>query len=279
MKNVLSVLFLFFLSLIVHAQEIHYGDNASAGGYVTVNGIKMYYEIYGSGQPLLLLHGNSGSIASKAAIIPSLAKKYKVVAVDSRCHGKSGCNSDELNYNLMASDINELLNELKIDSALIWGHSDGAIIGLIMAYSYPVRVKKLVASGANLEPDTSALQPELVQMMKMYPMMPDSMMRKRIKLMVDNPHILTTGLNKIKAPVMIMAGDRDAIRDEHTIKIFHAIPNSNLCIFPATTHFIENEKTPLLLFYLNEFFSKPFSKPSTVEIARQMAVEMNIGNK
>jgi len=98
-------------------------------------------------------------------MIPKLSEKYRVIAIDSRCHGKSGC-SKELNYEMMASDVNALLNELKVDSTFIWGHSDGGIIGLIMGYKYPAKVKRLVASGANIVPDNSALEPVIVEMMK-----------------------------------------------------------------------------------------------------------------
>lgn len=255
------------------AQGVSYGKNPHVGKFANVNGIQLYYEVYGEGQPLLLLHGNGGSIAGRANLIPELAKKYRVIAVDNRCHGKSGC-SKELNYELMASDINGLLNQLKIDSAYIWGHSDGGIIGLIMGYQYPVKVKKLVATGANVQPDNTALEPYIVAMMKNYKAIPDTLMQKHIRLMVEHPNIAFTDLGKITAPVMIMAGDRDAVLLEHSVKIFKAIPNSNLCIVPATTHFISDEKPNLMLYWLKEFFDKPFSKPSTVEWAKRMASQL-----
>lgn len=255
------------------AQGVSYGKNPQVGKFAKVNGIQLYYEVYGEGQPLLLLHGNGGSIAGRANLIPDLAKKYKVIAVDNRCHGKSGC-SKELNYELMASDINGLLNQLKIDSAYIWGHSDGGIIGLIMGYQYPAKVKKLVATGANVQPDNTALEPYIVEMMKNYKAIPDTLMQKHIRLMVEHPNIAFTDLGKIKAPVLIMAGDRDAVLLEHSVKIFKAIPNSNLCIVPATTHFISDEKPNLMLYWLKEFFDKPFSKPSTVDWAKNMAAQL-----
>lgn len=255
------------------AQGVAYGKNSQVGKFANVNGIQLYYEVYGEGQPLLLLHGNGGSIAGRANLIPELAKKYKVIAVDNRCHGKSGC-SKELNYELMASDINGLLNQLKIDSAYIWGHSDGGIIGLIMGYQYPAKVKKLVATGANVQPDNTALEPFIVEMMKNYKAIPDTLMQKHIRLMVEHPNIVFSDLGKITAPVLIMAGDRDAVLLEHSVKIFKAIPNSNLCIVPATTHFISDEKPNLMVYWLKEFFDKPFSKPSTVEWARKVAAQL-----
>ncbi len=121
-KACVGLVVVVFFSLNAIAQTtIPFGNNPAVGKYATVNGIQLYYEIYGEGQPLLLLHGNGGSIRSKANEIPVFAKKYKVIAVDSRCHGKSGCNVGDLNYEMMAADINDLLDQLKIDSCLIWG--------------------------------------------------------------------------------------------------------------------------------------------------------------
>jgi len=255
------------------AQGIPYGKNAQAGSFAKVNGIQLYYEVYGQGEPLLLLHGNGGSIAGRANLIPELTKNYKVIAVDSRCHGKSGC-SQELNYELMASDVNALLNQLKLDSVYVWGHSDGGIVGLIMSYKYPAKVKKLVASGANIQPDAAALEPYIVEMMKNYKEIPDTLMQKHIRLMVEHPHIDFSELGRITAPVLIMTGDRDAVLLEHSVKIFKAIPNSNLCVLPATTHFIADEKPGLMLYWLKEFLGKPFRKPSTVDWAKQAAAQL-----
>ncbi|GHN03263.1 esterase [Cytophagales bacterium WSM2-2] len=263
--------------LISHgvAQNIPYGNNSKVGKYAEVNGIQLYYEIYGSGPALVLLHGNGGSIAGRASMMPKLSEKYTVIAIDSRCHGKSGC-SKELNYEMMASDVNGLLNQLKIDSAYVYGHSDGGIIGLIMAYTYPAKIKRLVTTGANVTPDKGALEPVLVDLMKGYPVLPDTLMRKHMKLMVEHPNIDFKKLSSIKAPVMIVSGDRDAVLLEHSIKIFRAIPKSNLCVLPASSHFVPDEKPSLLIFYLNEFFFKNFTKPSTVEWAEGVAKQMGL---
>jgi pimeloyl-ACP methyl ester carboxylesterase len=263
---------------VLAAQNISYGSNPLVGKYASVNGIKLYYEIYGSGPTLVLLHGNGGSIAGRTNMMLKLTEKYKVIAIDSRCHGKSGC-SKELNYELMASDVNGLLDELKLDSAFIWGHSDGGIIGLIIAYQYPSKVKRLVASGANVLPDNTALEPVLVEMLKNYKVIPDTLMQKHLKLMVEHPHIDFAKLNKIKAPVMIVSGDRDAVLLEHSIKIFRSIPNSNLCVLPASTHFVGDEKPNLMVYWLNEFFLKNFTKPSTVDWAIKTAQQMGLSDK
>ena len=88
-----------------------------------------------------------------------------MIAFDSRCHGKTDCPKGYLTYQQMASDVNAVLNHLNIDSAYIWGHSDGGIVGLLMAIHYPKKVKKLLASGPNLRPDTTAVDPALMPLL------------------------------------------------------------------------------------------------------------------
>jgi pimeloyl-ACP methyl ester carboxylesterase len=111
-------------------------------------------------------------------------------------------------------------------------------------------------------------------MMNMYPMIPDTMMQKHVKLMAYHPHIDFNRLKSIKAPVLVMAGDRDAIREEHTVKIYQHIPNAQLCIVPGATHFFAGEKPQLFGMLVKDFFEKPFAMPSTVAIMKQVAQQM-----
>lgn len=262
---------------IVHAQgQVPYGYNKDVGKKAKVNGIELYYEIYGEGQPLVMLHGNGGSSGSGANIMSELTANYKVITVDHRCHGQSGC-TEELNYRLMASDINELLNQLRIDSAYIYGHSDGGIMGLIMAFSYPDKVKKLVVSGANIKRDSTGLQPEIVSMMKDYPLIEQERMRKQIKLMVEYPNIEYSELHGIKCPVLIISGDRDAVRLSHTVKIFENIEHSQLSVLPGTTHFVFDEHPQLILDLMQLFYEQPFKMPSTIEWAKAVARQIMPG--
>lgn len=258
-------------ALSVQAQT-PYGDNPAAGHYAQLNGIKMYYEIYGEGPTMVFLHGNGASIGVNADMIERFSKKHKVIAIDSRCHGKSGCSSGDLSYEMMAADVNALLDQLHEDSCLVYGHSDGGIIGLILASRYPDKVGRLLTLGANLTPDTLAVFPYLVELVNQYPGVPDTMERKRLKLLADHPHIGSADLKKISAPVLVMAGDRDAIREEHTLKIFQSLPNAQLCILPGTTHLGPWEKPDLFFLIASDFFEKPFQKPSFIDMVRQ-AVE------
>ncbi len=242
----------------------NFGVNKKAGSYAEVNGIRLYYEIYGEGNPLLVLHGNGGSISDAAPMYPELIKKYKVIAVDSRGQGNSSDNNEELTYDLMASDVNELLNKLNLDSVYIWGQSDGAILGLILAMNYPDKVKKVVAFGANIQSDTLAIFPSIYDhIIKTIKETKDVRIRKWYTLMYTYPDIPFSDLHKIEAPVLIVAGDRDFIRPEHTLKLFQNIPNSQMCILPGATHGASWEKLDVFMKIIEEFFDKPFKMPST----------------
>jgi pimeloyl-ACP methyl ester carboxylesterase len=242
----------------------NYGTNGAVGKYANVNGVKIYYEIYGEGHPLLVLHGNGGSIKDVASFYPQLLKKYKIIAIDSRAQGNSTDTDTPLTYDLMASDINALLDELKIDSTFIWGHSDGAILGLIMAMKYPKKVEKLLAFGANIQPDSTAtFSWSINSSKKIVKESLDAKEKKLNQLMLDYPNIPFSDLHQIKIPVLIMASDRDAIRPEHTLKLFQNIPKSQLCIIPGATHGAPLEKRELFFKLLSDFFDKPFTMPTT----------------
>src|ERR1700722_11662559 len=133
MKTSRQLFFLFilfqFLSAfaVCQSKKIDYGNNHAAGKYYSVRGIKMYTEVYGEGRPLLLIHGNGGSMNAFRENIPYISQKYKVIAVDSRAHGKTTDNNDSLSFEMMADDFAALLDAMQIDSAYVIGWSDGGI--------------------------------------------------------------------------------------------------------------------------------------------------------
>src|SRR5687767_13262293 len=131
-KGSLITVVLLLAAVAVFAQpSTNYGNNKTSGKYAPVRGIKMYYEVYGSGTPLLLIHGNGGSIKDFSAQIPYFSKNYKVVLADSRAHGKTTDTGAVLNYEMMADDFDALLDYLHLDSCLVIGWSDGGINGLL----------------------------------------------------------------------------------------------------------------------------------------------------
>lgn len=261
-------------SIVVYGQNkssIDIGNNPSAGGYFNNGSVRLYYEVYGSGKPMVILHGNGGSIRGRAWFIDELSKKYKVIAMDNRCHGKSDCPPVRLTYDQMAGDLNALLTRLNIDSALVWGHSDGAIIGFLTAINYPSNVRKLLASGGNLRPDTTAIDPAIFPLLdKMRPqVMKDSIQRKRLQLLLEEPHISLKRLHTIKAEVLVMAGDRDFIRNRHTLEIFENIPGALLCILPGTTHSVYQDRNRWFMEILYDFFDNPQQKLTSTELMKK----------
>ena len=269
--------FFFTLLAIVFSRQgicqnsIDYGNNPTAGKYFNNKGVKVYYEIYGEGKPLVILHGNGGSIRGRASFIAEFSKKYKVIGIDNRCHGKTDCPAGYLTYDQMAEDVNQLLAYLKIDSALVWGHSDGGVIGLILAINHPDKVKKLLASGANLRPDSTAVDAGIFPLLDMIGKQAqgDSIHTKQYRLLVDQPHIPDSDLKKIKSDVLIMAGDRDVIRNEHTLEIFNNIPGALLCILPGTTHMVFQDRREWFTAILYDFFDNPPKRTTTVEMMKK----------
>jgi pimeloyl-ACP methyl ester carboxylesterase len=220
-----------------------YGSNNKAGKYADVNGIRLYYEIYGSGEPLLLIHGNNESIASFDRQIPELSKKYMVIAVDSRGQGNSGADNTKLTYELFADDVSKLLDYLKIKNANILGWSDGGNIALILAMKHPGQVKNVAAMAAVLYNDSTSVPNEInviirKQVLEMEQKGVDSndIDYRLKKLLLTEPNIDPDSLKRISVPVLIMAGENDIVRQGHTKLIAEKIPKGTLKIFKNTGH-------------------------------------------
>ncbi len=137
MKKFIFLLFALFLvsSNNQIKSQIEYGSNSSGGKYININDIIVYYEVYGEGELLLLLHGNSGSIENFIYQIPELSKHFKVIAIDSRAQGRTSDSDKEITYALMASDMSELIDKLNLGKVNIVGWSDGGNIGLELAFA------------------------------------------------------------------------------------------------------------------------------------------------
>ncbi len=255
--------------------EIQYGDNSKVGKYLKVNGINLYYETYGEGTPLILIHGNGGTIKNMGYQIEYFSDKYKVIIPDCRGRGKSELNTDSLTFEQITNDLILLLDNLGIDSCDVIGWSDGGIIGLLMGMNYPDRTKKIIAMGANLWHDSTALYPWVIEWIKTSRQEAVQMMRnndasedwkivyQRMALMDDQPNIALTDLQSIKSPVLIIAGDKDMIREEHSVLIYQNIPKSQLWIIPAGTHFAPVNQHELFNETVNRFLREPFIRPDS----------------
>ena len=239
-----------------------YGENTKRGKYAPVNGIRLYYEIYGAGEPLLLLHGNNMSIASFNRQIPELAKKYQVIALDSRGQGNSSADSTKLTYELFADDAAAFLDFLGIDSAHVLGWSDGGNIGLLLAMEHPRKVKKLASMAAVLYNDNTSISPKLNALLrKQLAEMKDkgiaeADMNYRLKnLLLTEPHIQPDSLTKVTVPVLVMAGEDDIVKREHTALIARKLPESTLKIFRKAGHEAPKEVTEEFNRAVMDFFA------------------------
>jgi len=251
--------------------RIHYGNDKSAGQYRELNGIKVYFEIHGKGRPMLQIHGNSTSIADLSAQIEFFSKEYQVIAADSRGHGKTGLGKEKLTYEQMAEDANALLESLNLKGVYVLGWSDGGIIGLLLAMHHPDKVDKLAIMGANLNPQgaykwatdwVAAQEKQLDELIaKKDTSQPWKVYQQYLDLLGQQPNIPVESLKQISAPTLVMAADKDVIRDEHTLEIFHGLPKAELCIFPGATHMIPREDPRVFNETVDRFFKRPFIPP------------------
>ncbi len=285
MKNSIKLLILlltFSICGIANAQvqmnfkfDTPYGKNETVGKYVEINGAKIYYEEYGKGEPLLLIHGNGGSINWMGNQIDYFKDKYRVIIADNRGHGKSELKTDSLTYVQIAKDWDGLVNHLKLDSLSIIGWSDGGIIGLIMGVNNKSKLKKIVAMGANLRPDSTAINSYAINYVKKERKLVESkiqekdstnnwnLLKQHLFLMGEQPNIPIKDLSKIKAKVLIIAGDEDIIRNKHSLEMYENIPKAQLCIMPGETHFTPASNPELFNEIVNRFLSEPFKRPDS----------------
>ena len=249
-----------------------YGNNKAAGATFIHDGVKLYYETYGEGEPLLIIHGNGSSIGEMRAQIDHFRKRFHVIAMDSRDHGKSADSPDALNYEKMTDDQAALLDHLKIPSANVLGWSDGGIEALLLALRHPTKVKKLAVMAANLYP--AGATPEALAWVKSAidsasPAERATPAGKRdIKvssMMLVEPHIDPKSLEAITPPTLVLASDHDVVKDEHTLEIYHHLPNSQLCIFPNATHMIPYDDPPLFNSTVERFLRAPFVKKDRIQ--------------
>ena len=225
---------------------------AIESGMAPVNDIEMYYAVYGAGDPVILLHGGLGHSDVWGYQIPELAKHFKVIAADSRGHGRSTRSAQPYGYALMASDVVALMDYLKIDKASIVGWSDGGIIGLDIAMNYPERLTRLYAYGANTNvaglradiADSKVFNQYIENAGKDYarlsptPKDYEAFVTQISEMWATQPAYTAAQLGKINVPVAIADGEHDeAIRQEHNAEMVAAIPGARLVILPGVSHF------------------------------------------
>jgi pimeloyl-ACP methyl ester carboxylesterase len=253
--------------------DVVYGQNQEAAGLVSVQGATLYFESYGSGEPLLLLHGNDQSIHSLRKQIDHFRNSRLVIAVDSRGHGNSKLGTDNLSYDLMAEDVAALLRHLDIETLDIIGWSDGGIIGLLLAIRHPELVRKLVVMGAALNPQGAhgwafpparSMQSDALEKLALGDSSEETHAQlQKASLLLSQPDIEPKALAAIVSPVLVVAGDEDVIRNEHTLQIYRTLEKAHLFIIPGATHFAPLTHPALFNAAAERFFEMDFARPTS----------------
>jgi len=200
-------------------------------GYVELSEVKMHYQVYGKkGHPLILVHGNGGSLNSLREAATYLANDYTVYLLESRCHGQSS-DPGAISYDLMAKDIKEFSDTMKLEKPYLMGHSDGGINALTVAYTYPDLLGGLISCGANTRPKT--LKPYFaIAVWAINKVKPN----KLNDMMLTLPQINKEKLSKIKCPAYIVAGEHDIMWLSDTVFIHESIPSSKIAIIKGANH-------------------------------------------
>lgn len=198
--------------------------------FTKANGIDIFYEKMGEGEPLILLHGNGESHEIFEEAAEKLAERYTVYLPDTRGHGRSGKVS-EYHYDAMARDVYCFIKVMGLEKPILYGFSDGGIVGLLVASQYPGLLKKLVVSGVNARPD-DIKSPYLWWLKLQYVFTRNPL----IGLMLTEPDITDEQLQAIDVPVEITAGSRDMIRQGAMLEICRNIPQSTFTLFKGETH-------------------------------------------
>jgi len=258
MKKAAVFITLLFVSYLAMAQNAPYGNNPAAGKYLQVGDARIYYEVYGEGKPLLLLHGDFfGYIGEFSGYIPILSKYYRVIAVAKRGHGKSEMGNQPFSEKLFAEDALAVLKHETSDSATVVGFSAGGITALYLAAYYPDKIKKVVGMGAglgskgfrpereanlkgldykNLEKNAAGFIEARKKLMPQPERFPELLDRLKKCWFVD-VFVEEEKAKTIKCPVLIIGGDRDANSTiDRFVSTYLTIPHAQLAIIPNCDH-------------------------------------------
>ena len=232
-----------------------FSGNAHGGQRIRADDASIYCETFGAGPPVLILHDGLGSIEAMSFQIRALAKSHFVIAVDSRGHGRSTGANGPLSYSLMSDDMVKVLDALKINRVDVVGWSDGGIIGLDLAMRHPERVRKLVAISANYNPDglgyTPSVEPVPRVALRYWLLAPrpaqwHDLYRNVVTMWRTQPQYTLNDLGHIKTPTLVIAGEYDLIKREHTDQLAKAIPGSHESIIPGATHSVPIEEPDIV---------------------------------
>ena len=226
-------------------------SNKLNSGYSDVNGLAMYYEIYGDGKPLVLIHGGGSTIqASFGRIIPQLSRKRKIIGVELQAHGRTNNRDTDLSFEQDADDISTLLKNLQITKTDIFGFSNGGSTAMQMAIRHPEMVDRMIVgsafykrSGVPREFWDFMNQATIDQMPQQFkdtytkiapvPGNLQSMHDKCVKRMMEFKDWTDDMIKSIKAPALLIIGDADMVTPEHAVELYRIIPDCRLAIIPG----------------------------------------------
>ncbi len=258
------------------------------GSYVSVNGLEMYYEIHGTGRPLVLLHGAFSAIGTSfGKMLPSLAKTHRVIAFELQGHGRTADIDRPMTLEAIADDVAEALQQLGIEQADIFGYSMGAGVALHLAIRHPERVRKLILASVTynmtgfhpgLLEGLGEMKPEMMfgspwhdEYMRLAPRPEDfsRLFAKKTEMDRQIRDIPEETIRAIKSPTLLIIGDSDIIRPEHAVEMFRllgggipgdtpaGLPNSQLAVLPGTSHMTVPDRADWLVSMINAFLDAP----------------------
>ncbi|WP_406631716.1 alpha/beta fold hydrolase [Amycolatopsis sp. WGS_07] len=246
--------------------------------YVRIGDADLYTEASGDGDPVLLLHGGLCSLETMRPQADALARHYRVFAFERPGHGRSADVDGDYQYAHGVAQALAYLDAVGLESAHVVGYSDGGIIGLLLALEHPARVRSLVSISANLDQSAFTTSPEAdsatflvksevdgpspgadaerLHYERLSPDGPehlDIVLRKLVRMWSRQPRIDPGDLGRITAPVLVMSGDHDTVRPDHSLLIAASIPGAQLCVVPGTTHDLVSERPGLVSLLIQQF--------------------------
>lgn len=227
------------------------------GAYAAVNGLQMYYEVHGTGRPLVLLHGGALTLdVSFGRILPALAEGHQVIAVELQGHGRTADIDRPPRLDLLAGDVVALLDRLGIDRADLFGYSLGGLVATEVAVRHPARVDRLVLAAVHFRPD--GYHPEIVDPRQDSPRLPTlddfAQMQSAYAAVAPDPGHFEAFLERLQplvtefrgwsdaqlqaltAPTLLVVGDTDFVRLEHIVAVHDLLPDARLAVLPGCTH-------------------------------------------